>query len=65
MAFSVSKKGPKAVPAPKSAKLLHGTWPSEPRIKPLTGQTQYGKAPQQNTPTMSGGGFGSTMEPQV
>lgn len=63
MAFRVAKKGPTQVPAPKAAKLLHGTWPTEPRIKPIKGQTQYGKAGQLN-PTQSGGGFGSTMEPQ-
>ena len=66
MAFSTSKKGIKSVPAPKNAKLLHGTWPSEPRIKPLGKQTQYGKAPSQISPTMSGGAFGpnNPMEPQ-
>ena len=64
MAFSTSKKGPKSVAAPKPAKFLHGTWPVSARIKPLTGQTQYGKVKPQISPTESGGGFGATMEPQ-
>ena len=65
MAFSTSKKGIKSVPDPKKAKLLHGTWPTEPRIKPLGGQTQYGKVGQLN-PTMSGGAMGpmNPMEPR-
>ena len=64
MAFNLSKKGSKQVAPPKRAKFIHGTWPAEPRIKPLNAQTQYGKVGQLN-PTQSGGaGSAGIMEPQ-
>jgi hypothetical protein len=66
MAFKASKIGVKtSVPGPTKPKMVHGTWPAEPRIKPLNAQRLYGKAPQTISPTESGGGFGNTMAPQT
>ncbi len=40
---------PQGVPAPTQAKFIHGTYPPSPsmqRVKPMAGQTQYGKQPK-------------------
>lgn len=61
MAFSVKtgKIAPKSVPS-LGTKFLHGTYPPSPsmepmRIKPMGGQTQYGKTAPKPPPA-----FGST-----
>ncbi len=67
MAFSVAKKGPKQIPGPKAPKFVLGSKPPgmrSPRIKPITGQTQYGKESGQPSPTEVGGTFGDIMQPR-
>jgi len=72
LAMRGSKKGPKSVPIPNQKFVLGSRPPGlrSPRIKPLQGQTQYGKTPAvpamqaQNNPFASGAGFGNTMAPQ-
>jgi hypothetical protein len=69
MAFSISKKGPKSVPGPKAPKFVLGSKPPgmrSPRIKPLSGQTMYGKTDPQISPTEAGGAPGpvNLMNPQ-
>jgi hypothetical protein len=69
MAFKAPKIGVKtSVPAVKEPKFVLGSRPPgmrSPRIKPLSGQVNYGKTGGNPiSPTESGGGFGNTMEPQ-
>lgn len=48
-AVNAGRQRPQSVPAPAKTKFVHGTYPPSPsiqptnRIKPMTGQTQYGK----------------------
>lgn len=59
--IKVSKKGPTSVPAPERFRFQHGQYPPSPmmqpapRIKPMTGQTQYGKQPPLDGDTGMGG----------
>jgi hypothetical protein len=68
MAFSIksSKSAPKSVPTPPMrARMVPGSVPPgmrSPRIKPLEGQRNYGKAGALN-PMAVGQGFGDTMKP--